>query len=132
MSNDARRALDQFKNYFWRNTWIASSASNWRRLETSGITCQTAAVLTHLLTCRDLLWLRGRQYNIRNNPLYTQDEKDLIIQELELFRRFSVRMSCGALVISTAFNDVLKLRFSAFMFSCDADILSRTSHLIPR
>lgn len=72
--------------------------------------------------------------NIRNDPLYTQDEKDLIIQALEVirnqadkhefFRRFTVRKSFGALGICTALveDGVLKLRFSAFMFSCDADV----------
>ncbi|KAI5991766.1 symbiosis regulated acidic polypeptide SRAP32-2 [Pisolithus marmoratus] len=72
--------------------------------------------------------------NIRKDPLYTQEEKDLIIQGLEIirsqtskqefFRRFTVRKSRGTLGICTASveNDVLKLRFSAFMFSCDADV----------
>ncbi|KAI6027050.1 hypothetical protein EDC04DRAFT_2606029 [Pisolithus marmoratus] len=72
--------------------------------------------------------------NIRNDPLYTQEEKDLIIQGLEIirsqtskqefFRRFTVRKSRGTLGICTASveNEVLKLRFSAFMFSCDADV----------
>lgn len=72
--------------------------------------------------------------NIRNDPLYTQDEKDLIIRGLEVirsqidkhefFRRFTVRKSRGALGVSTALveDDVLKLRFSAFMFNCDADV----------
>ncbi|KAI5984160.1 symbiosis regulated acidic polypeptide SRAP32-2 [Pisolithus albus] len=72
--------------------------------------------------------------NIRNDPLYTQDEKDLIIRALEVlrsqtdkhefFRRFTVRKSFGVLGVSTALveDDVLKLRFSAFMFSCDAEV----------
>ncbi|KAI6117442.1 hypothetical protein EV401DRAFT_1969286 [Pisolithus croceorrhizus] len=120
-----------------------------RRPETSDITCQTAAVLTDSSTYLDLLWLRGRQRNIRNDPLYTQDEKGLIIRELEVIRsqinkqffcRFSVRMNLGALGVSTALEDnILKLRLSAFMLTCDADVqgyltssLSHTSRLIPR
>ncbi|KAI6150165.1 hypothetical protein EDD17DRAFT_1639531 [Pisolithus thermaeus] len=98
---------------FGRNVWIVSSASMGRRPETSDITCQTAAVLTDSSTYLDLLWLRGRQRNIRNDPLYTQDEKGLIIRELEVIRsqinkqffcRFSVRMNLGALGVSTAFS----------------------------
>ncbi|KAI6141303.1 symbiosis regulated acidic polypeptide SRAP32-2 [Pisolithus tinctorius] len=72
--------------------------------------------------------------NIRNDPLYTEEEKDLVIQGLEIvrnqtshrefFRRFTVRKSRGLLGVSTASveDGVLKLRYSGFMFSCNAEV----------
>lgn len=72
--------------------------------------------------------------NIRNDPLYTQEEKDLVIHGLdiirnqsghrEFFRRFTVRKNHGLLGVSTASveDGVLKLRYSGFMFSCNVEV----------
>ncbi|KAI5984583.1 32 kDa-cell wall symbiosis regulated acidic polypeptide [Pisolithus marmoratus] len=70
--------------------------------------------------------------NVRNDPLYTTAEKNVVIQALEslrsqaekraFFRRFTAGGSKGSFGVNaaTVHNEALAMRFSAFTFNCNA------------